>query len=410
MNYFERFTKKKMLIWMSSYIVLDLILTPIFYYFALNQFRLFFIQMIIVDIISTIFLILFFQFKNIYLYIVAFLFSPFLRFCMQLSFMFFAKMFYFSPRTIIYIYLMYTFIAISPLVYKNLAKSNDFTYYTKVSSKLFNTSIAFLFIYKFFHSIFIKIHIYINWYLFIIILVLIEIAFIIVFVVSIYKNLDNLIEQQEEIKENGPKLPKLIKLNQLPIEYHVELLYITDKIKEKIEIYQQTNGEFKTKEELMNIKGIGPKIFSDIKNKITLLEHYDESFITPTSPNSHHTQAQKAYQSQNFTQAKELYLSILDSSPNDIPALNNLGLCFKNLNQHQQAIQTYQTALALTDKTHPAQPALYKNLGIALYLNKHRRKAIHSLKTAKRISQKQNAPLPEIDNILRIVTLEIRDI
>ena len=133
----------------------------------------------------------------------------------------------------------------------------------------------------------------------------------------------------------------------------------------------------------MNINGIGPKIFSMIKNKITLLEHYDESFITPTSPTSLHTQAQKAYQSENFTHTQQLYQNILDSSPNDIPALNNLGLCFKNLHQYEQAIQTYQTALTLTDENHPAQPTLYKNLGIALYLNKYRHKAIHSLKKQK---------------------------
>lgn len=410
MNYFERFTKKKKLIFMSSYIILDLFLITLFLYKAPQHFKLFIIQMIIADVISIISFILFFQLKNIYLYIVAVLFSPLLRFCMQLSFVLFAKLIIITPKTIIEVYCIYFFIAISPLVYKFIAKSNDFKYYSKLVTKLIFLTLGIHAIYKAYTIFITKTNLNFIWNLRIIIILLIEIIIIISFVISIYKDFDNIIEKQKEIKRNGPKLPNLIKINQLPVEFHIELRYINENVKNNINFYLQTNGEFKTKEELMNIKGIGPKIFSDIKNKITLLEHYDESFITPTSATSLHIQAQKAYQSENFSHAQQLYQNILDTSPNDIPVLNNLGLCFKNLNQHQQAIQTYQAALALTDKTHPAQPALYKNLGVALYLNKHRRKAIHFLKKAKRISKKQNLPLPEIDNILRIVKLEIRDI
>ncbi len=298
--------------------------------------------------------------------------------------MFFAKLIYLSPKTIIEIYSVYTFIAITPFLYKIITKTNDFTIYSKLATKLFFITMGINAIHRAFLTIIANISLDLIWIFRLIILVLIEIIIIISFVISFYKIIGNLIEEQKEIKRIGPKLPNLIRINQHPNTYHVELLYITDKIKDKIQIYLQTNGEFKTKEELMNINGIGPKIFSMIKNKITLLEHYDESFITPTSPTSLHTQAQKAYQSENFTHTQQLYQNILDSSPNDIPALNNLGLCFKNLNQHQKATQTYQTALALTDENHPAQPALYKNLGIALYLNKHRRKAIHFLKKSKK--------------------------
>ncbi len=80
MNYFERFTKKKKLIWMSSYIISDLLLIAIFHYMAPRKFNLFFFQMIIADGISLILFILFFQLKNIFLYITSLVYSPMVRF------------------------------------------------------------------------------------------------------------------------------------------------------------------------------------------------------------------------------------------------------------------------------------------------------------------------------------------
>lgn len=45
---------------------------------------------------------------------------------------------------------------------------------------------------------------------------------------------------------------------------------IGEKIAEDIINYRETNGDFKSKEDIMNIKGIGEKTFEKIKNYITV--------------------------------------------------------------------------------------------------------------------------------------------
>ena len=191
MNYFERFTKKKKLIWMSSYIISDLLLIAIFHYMAPRKFNLFFFQMIIADGISLILFILFFQLKNIFLYITSLVYSPMVRFFLQYSFVFFAKLIYLSPKTIIEIYSVYTFIAITPFLYKIITKTNDFTIYSKLATKLFFITMGINAIHRAFLTIIANISLDLIWIFRLIILVLIEIIIIISFVIWIgYTKLD----------------------------------------------------------------------------------------------------------------------------------------------------------------------------------------------------------------------------
>lgn len=61
-----------------------------------------------------------------------------------------------------------------------------------------------------------------------------------------------------------------IDLNQADVTVLTELPGIGPKTAEKIDAYRQTNGPFKTIDDLTNVKGIGPAKFEKIKELITV--------------------------------------------------------------------------------------------------------------------------------------------
>lgn len=82
------------------------------------------------------------------------------------------------------------------------------------------------------------------------------------------KNKDNLstrAEIKKEIKTNAP-----ININKANQEELMTLYGIGIKISEEIIKYRNQNGEFKSIEEIIKVKGIGPKKFEKIKNQITV--------------------------------------------------------------------------------------------------------------------------------------------
>ncbi len=64
--------------------------------------------------------------------------------------------------------------------------------------------------------------------------------------------------------------PELININTATIELLCQLPGIGPKTAEKIIAYRQVKGQFRSVEEIMNVKGIGPKKFEQIKNLITV--------------------------------------------------------------------------------------------------------------------------------------------
>ena len=65
--------------------------------------------------------------------------------------------------------------------------------------------------------------------------------------------------------------------------------------------------------------------------KINLKEIYDNA-------NAH-------YSNKNYKKAKDLYLTILKQAPDHPETNNNLGLTYRNLNQIEDAIKCFKTAL-----------------------------------------------------------------
>lgn len=61
-----------------------------------------------------------------------------------------------------------------------------------------------------------------------------------------------------------------VNINRAKTEDLQELPYIGEKIAERIVRYRKEHGVFKDYSELLNVKGIGPKILEKIKRYITL--------------------------------------------------------------------------------------------------------------------------------------------
>ncbi len=70
------------------------------------------------------------------------------------------------------------------------------------------------------------------------------------------------------MKRSEPRA--LININTAPIDVLCQLPGIGPKTAERIIEYRQTRGRFRTVEEIMNVRGIGPKKFEQIKNLITV--------------------------------------------------------------------------------------------------------------------------------------------
>ena len=58
-------------------------------------------------------------------------------------------------------------------------------------------------------------------------------------------------------------------------------------------------------------------------------------------------QALKNHQNNNFKVAKNLYNKIIQIEPNNIGALNNLGLVFQSLGESQEAISCYKKVIGI---------------------------------------------------------------
>lgn len=62
---------------------------------------------------------------------------------------------------------------------------------------------------------------------------------------------------------------ELIDINHADLATLATLPGVGEKIAERISAYREANGSFKSVDELLNVKGIGPKMFDKIKPLIT---------------------------------------------------------------------------------------------------------------------------------------------
>lgn len=69
---------------------------------------------------------------------------------------------------------------------------------------------------------------------------------------------------------NNATADQLVNINTATVSQLVSLPGIGPKTAEKIVEYRNKNGKFKTKEEIMNVRGIGEKKFARIKDKIKI--------------------------------------------------------------------------------------------------------------------------------------------
>jgi competence protein ComEA len=61
-----------------------------------------------------------------------------------------------------------------------------------------------------------------------------------------------------------------VNINEATVEELAQVKYIGPTIAERIVQYRENSGAFEKAEDLMNVKGIGPKTFDKIKDLITL--------------------------------------------------------------------------------------------------------------------------------------------
>ncbi len=73
----------------------------------------------------------------------------------------------------------------------------------------------------------------------------------------------------ETLEETGEKKnAEAVNINTATSEELERLIRIGKAVAKRIIDYRETHGGFATKEEIMNVKGIGKKVFEDIKNNI----------------------------------------------------------------------------------------------------------------------------------------------
>lgn len=73
----------------------------------------------------------------------------------------------------------------------------------------------------------------------------------------------------ETLEENSEtKNAEAVNINTATSEELERLIRIGKAVAKRIIDYRETHGGFATKEEIMNVKGIGKKVFEDIKNNI----------------------------------------------------------------------------------------------------------------------------------------------
>ncbi len=82
-------------------------------------------------------------------------------------------------------------------------------------------------------------------------------------------NVSEIIEKEPDITEE--RTDGLVNINTAPAEEMVENLNGVGKvIAERIIDYREKSGDFASIEELMNVRGIGEKVFEKIKDDITV--------------------------------------------------------------------------------------------------------------------------------------------
>jgi competence ComEA-like helix-hairpin-helix protein len=74
--------------------------------------------------------------------------------------------------------------------------------------------------------------------------------------------------QEERVKAQGLRGP--ININRASTEEFMQLPHIGEKLALAIIEYRKSNGNFKTTSGLMRVPGIGPKIFADIEDLVTV--------------------------------------------------------------------------------------------------------------------------------------------
>jgi len=78
----------------------------------------------------------------------------------------------------------------------------------------------------------------------------------------------------EKLNATGPSIQKSIAskidINNASVDALVELPGIGPRTAERIGEYRKVNGPFKTTEDLLNVKGIGPKVLQKLKPFITV--------------------------------------------------------------------------------------------------------------------------------------------
>lgn len=77
-------------------------------------------------------------------------------------------------------------------------------------------------------------------------------------------------ETSEENSESSKNKTGLININTASKDELMELTGVGPKIAERIIEYRKTHGGFSSKEEILNVKGIGEKIFEKFKDYITV--------------------------------------------------------------------------------------------------------------------------------------------
>jgi len=78
-------------------------------------------------------------------------------------------------------------------------------------------------------------------------------------------------QKAQPAKGDSPAAPALINLNTATAEQLESLPGIGPKVAARIIEYRQKNGPFKKIEDLMNVRGIGEKVFLRMKNRITVV-------------------------------------------------------------------------------------------------------------------------------------------
>jgi len=81
---------------------------------------------------------------------------------------------------------------------------------------------------------------------------------------------DNLKEKEAMIVKAEQKITGKININTASVRQLVDLPSIGDKMAQRIVDYRLSIGQFKSKEQLKNISGIGEKIYENLKDKIDL--------------------------------------------------------------------------------------------------------------------------------------------